>query len=91
MFPCLYCRYGGGEMHIECQPIDGGERIFEGCDRTGGAKKWTESRFDLAVGSDLEFRALSEVYTSPCNTDLLRTEFIGVWVKMVNADALKLT
>ena len=38
------------DMDIEWTPIDGAERVFDGCDRASGAKKWSASRVDLVFG-----------------------------------------
>ncbi|MDK3075005.1 catalase/peroxidase HPI [Sedimentitalea sp. JM2-8] len=78
------------DMDIEWQPVDGTERLFEGRDRTGGAKKWTASRVDLVFGSNSQLRALSEVYASRGNEALFVSDFVAAWTKVMNADRFDL-
>ncbi|BBU55244.1 catalase peroxidase [Mameliella alba] len=78
------------DMNTEWLPVDASERLFEGCDRTNGAKKWTGSRVDLVFGSNSQLRALSEYYASGRNEDHFVSDFIAAWVKVMNADRFDL-
>ncbi len=74
------------DMETEWLPISGTERMFEGCDRASGAKKWTASRVDLVFGSNSQLRALAEVYAGRGNEKLFVSDFISAWAKVMNAD-----
>ncbi|MBT53020.1 MAG: catalase/peroxidase HPI [Mameliella sp.] len=78
------------DMDTEWLPVDGAERVFEGCDRASGAKKWTASRVDLVFGSNSQLRALAEVYASKGNEGLFVRDFVSAWTKVMNADRFDL-
>ena len=46
---------------------------------------------DLVFGSHSELRALSEVYASSDGEEMLVRDFVGAWVKVMNADRYDLT
>jgi catalase-peroxidase len=78
------------DMDIEWLPIDGAERVFDGCDRASGAKKWSASRVDLVFGSNSQLRALAEVYAGRDNAGLFVSDFVAAWTKVMNADRFDL-
>ncbi|MBY6141994.1 catalase/peroxidase HPI [Leisingera daeponensis] len=78
------------DMETEWVPVNGAERVFDGCDRVSGAKKWTASRVDLVFGSNSQLRALAEVYASRGNEGLFVSDFVAAWSKVMNADRFEL-
>ncbi len=66
------------------------ENVFEGHDRTSGARKWTATRVDLIFGSNSELRALAEVYASADAPAKFVTDFVAAWSKVMNADRFDL-
>ena len=57
--------------------------IFEGLDRTTGAKKWTASRVDLVFGSNSELRAIAEHYAADDAEKDFVEDFCNAWVKIM--------
>ncbi len=78
------------DMDTEWVPVNSEERVFEGRDRTSGARKWTASRVDLVFGSNSQLRALAEVYASSGNEGLFVSDFVAAWTKVMNADRFDL-
>lgn len=64
--------------------------VFEGTDRTTGAKKWTATRVDLIFGSNSELRALAEVYACSDSKEKFVQDFIAAWTKVMNLDRFEL-
>ncbi|MEJ1241973.1 catalase/peroxidase HPI [Chryseolinea sp. T2] len=60
--------------------------LFEGSDRSSGAKKWTATRTDLVFGSNSELRAIAEVYASSDAKDKFVKDFVAAWAKVMNLD-----
>ena len=63
-----------------------GTDAYEGVDRKTGEKKWTATRADLALGSQAELRAISEVYGSSDAQDKFVKDFVAAWSKVMNLD-----
>ncbi|WP_417524059.1 catalase/peroxidase HPI [Marinovum sp.] len=78
------------DMETEWLPIDGSERVFDGCCRSSGARKWSASRVDLVFGSNSQLRALAEVYASRGNEGLFVSDFVSAWTRVMNADRFDL-
>ncbi len=76
------------DMNIDWQPVSGG--VFEGSDRSSGAKKWTGTSVDLVFGSNSELRALAEVYASSDANEKFVRDFVAAWDKVMNADRFDL-
>jgi catalase-peroxidase len=74
------------DMDTEWLPVNGEERLFEGCARASGARKWTASRVDLVFGSNSQLRALAEVYACSGNEALFVADFAAAWTKVMMAD-----
>ena len=66
------------------------EEVFEGYDRTTGELKWTGTRVDLIFGSNLELRALAEVYGCEGSGERFTQDFVAVWAKVMNLDRFDL-
>jgi catalase-peroxidase len=64
--------------------------LFEGSDRNTGEFKWTGTRADLIFGSNSELRAIAEVYACEDSKDKFVTDFVSVWVKVMNLDRFDL-
>ena len=77
------------DMDIAWRPADE-DGTYEGYDTATGEIKWTGSRVDLVFGSNSELRALAEVYASDDAKEKFVTDFINVWVKVMNADRFDL-
>ncbi|MFZ6742024.1 catalase/peroxidase HPI [Undibacterium sp. JH2W] len=63
---------------------------LEGRDRKTGELKWTASVVDLVFGSNSQLRALAEVYASSDAQQVFVRDFVGAWVKVMNADRFDL-
>ena len=66
------------------------ENVFEGHDRSSGARKWTGTRVDLVFGSNSELRALSEVYGAADAPAKFVADFVAAWNKVMNADRFEI-
>jgi catalase-peroxidase len=66
------------------------ENIFEGSDRTTGARKWTGTRVDLIFGANSELRALAEVYGSEDSQEKFVNDFVAAWNKVMHLDRFDL-
>jgi catalase-peroxidase len=78
------------DMGTEWAATSDAEDLFEGRDRSGGAKRWTGSRVDLIFGSSSELRALAEVYASSDAGDKFVRDFVAAWAKVMNLDRFDL-
>ena len=75
------------DMNTAWKQIDDtADEVFEGNDRSTGARKWTATRTDLVFGSNSQLRALSEVYASSDAGDKFVADFVAAWTKVMNAD-----
>ncbi|WP_442683734.1 catalase/peroxidase HPI [Stenotrophomonas sp. JC08] len=63
---------------------------YEIRDRKTDALKWTATRMDLVFGSNSILRAYAEVYAQDDNREKFVNDFIGAWVKVMNADRFDL-
>ena len=66
------------------------DNVFEGRDRKTGELRWTVSRVDLALGSNSQLRALSEVYASADAKEKFVQDFVAAWTKVMNLDRFDL-
>lgn len=78
------------DMNTVWKPTSETKEIFEGCDRSTGAVKWTGTRVDLIFGSNSELRALAEVYGSADAQEKFVTDFVAAWNKVMNLDRFDL-
>jgi catalase-peroxidase len=69
---------------------NGGERVYEGCDRRTGAVKWTGTDVDLAFGSNSQLRAIAEVYACDDSQQAFVRDFVAAWSKVMNLDRFDL-
>lgn len=78
------------DMATVWEPTSDQEETFIGRDRDSGATKWNGSRVDLVFGSNSQLRALSEVFASSDGQAQFVRDFVGAWVKVMNADRFDL-
>ena len=78
------------DMDIEWKKSSKSDDLFEGCDRSSGAVKWTASAVDLTFGSNSQLRAISEVYASSDGNDHFISDFVTAWAKVMNNDRFDL-
>jgi catalase-peroxidase len=67
-----------------------GKNLYEICDRTTGATKWTATRVDLVFGSNSILRSYAEVYAQDDANEKFVKDFVKVWTKVMNADRFDL-
>jgi catalase-peroxidase len=73
------------DMSVQWQP-NGTGNSYEALDRQTGEKVRTASRTDLVFGSNSQLRALVEVYASDDGLEKFKSDFVGAWNKVMNAD-----
>jgi catalase-peroxidase len=79
------------DMGTQWTPVSKDADLFEGRDRKSGQVKWTGTRVDLVFGSNLQLRALAEVYASADAREKFVQDFIAAWTKVMNLDRFDLT
>ena len=52
--------------------------------------RWTATRVDLVFGANSQLRALAEVYAQDDNRQKFVADFVGAWVKVMDADRFDL-
>jgi len=77
------------DMSVQWQP-NGTGNSYEALDRQTGEKVRTASRTDLVFGSNSQLRALVEVYASDDGLEKFKSDFVGAWNKVMNADRFDL-
>ncbi|MDR6404642.1 MULTISPECIES: catalase/peroxidase HPI [Chryseobacterium] len=78
------------DMNTQWKVASQDNELYEGIDRKTGEKKWTATRADLVFGSNSELRAVAEVYASSDAQEKFVKDFVGAWVKVMNADRFDL-
>lgn len=74
------------DMGTEWKARSADKELYEGRERSTGFVRWTATRADLAFGSNSELRAVAEVYAQSDAKDKFVKDFVGAWVKVMNAD-----
>jgi catalase-peroxidase len=77
-------------MGIEWKASETAENVYEGHDRSSGAKKWTATANDLVFGSNSVLRAVVEVYAQDDAKGKFVEDFVAAWVKVMNNDRFDL-
>ena len=73
-------------MNTEWKESASTESVFEGCDRSTGAVKWTGTAVDLVFGSNSQLRAIAEVYACDDSEAAFVRDFVAAWNKVMNLD-----
>ncbi len=60
--------------------------VYEGRDRVTNDLKWTATTVDLIFGSNSELRALAQAYASADGEELLVSDFVSAWNKVMMLD-----
>ena len=76
------------DMGIEWKPIN--SNTYQGVSRSTSEKVNTATRVDLALGSNSQLRAISEVYACSDSHDKFINDFIAAWNKVMNMDRFDL-
>ena len=76
------------DMKYSWKPIS--DNLYYIVDRKTGETKWTATRVDLLFGSNSVLRAYAEVYAQDDNKEKFVRDFVGAWVKVMNADRFDL-
>ena len=63
-----------------------GRNSYDIVERSTGKTKWTATRVDLVFGSNSVLRAYAELYAQDDSKRRFVDDFIGAWVKVMNAD-----
>ena len=79
------------DMSTEWKRSNDSDEVFEGYDRSSGELKWTGTSVDLALGSNSQLRAISEVYASDDGKEAFSKDFVAAWSKVMNSDRFDLT
>ncbi|GAB4410028.1 MAG: catalase/peroxidase HPI [Bryobacter sp.] len=78
------------DMSTKWNLAQGQDGIYEGVDRSTGAKKWTATTVDLLFGSNSELRTIAEVYASSDAKEKFVKDFAAAWAKVMNLDRFDL-
>lgn len=78
------------DMDVTWEAVEGSQERFEGRDRRSGELRWTATRVDLALGSNSQLRAISEVYAQDDADERLLADFVTAWVKVMENDRFDL-
>ena len=76
------------DMGVAWKPVE--ENVYEGRNRKTGELVRTATRVDLVFGSNSVLRSIAEVYAQDDNKEKFVRDFIGAWVKVMNADRFDL-
>jgi len=74
------------DMGTTWSPVDETGELFEGHDRSSGELRWSGTRVDLVFGSNSQLRAIAEVYAQSDGAARFVGDFVGAWVKVMEAD-----
>ena len=78
------------DVNTKWTPMDDAKETFEGKDTSTGAQKWTATRSDLVFGSNLQLRAVCEVYGASDGQARFVKAFVKAWDKVMMADRFEL-
>ncbi|HKK01281.1 MAG TPA: peroxidase family protein, partial [Desulfuromonadales bacterium] len=78
------------DMGTVWKSVSDTEELFEGRDRQSGKLKWTGTRIDLIFGSNVQLRAIAEVYGSDDSQEKFLNDFVAAWAKVMNLDRFDL-
>jgi catalase-peroxidase len=78
------------DVNTKWAPVDDGNELFEGRDTSSNELKWTATRNDLVFGSNLQLRAVCEVYGASSGQDKFVKAFVNAWHKVMMLDRFEL-
>lgn len=78
------------DVNTRWSPTDDSNELFEGRDTGTNALKWTATRADLVFGSNLQLRAVSEVYGASTGHEKFVETFVNAWYKVMMLDRFEL-
>jgi catalase-peroxidase len=78
------------DINTKWAPVDDNNEIFEGRDVGSGETKWSATRSDLIFGSNLQLRAVAEVYGSSTGHEKFVKAFVNAWHKVMMSDRFEL-
>lgn len=78
------------DVNTKWSPADDTNELFEGRDTASNALKWTATRADLVFGSNLQLRAVSEVYGAATGHERFVHAFVNAWHKVMMLDRFEL-
>ena len=78
------------DMSVAWAPTKEDDHVFKAHDRKDGSTRWTATRVDLALGSNSQLRAISEVYGQEDAKEKFVHDFVAAWDKVMNLDRFDL-
>nr|WP_236613730.1 peroxidase family protein [Paraglaciecola psychrophila] len=78
------------DINTKWAPVDDDKEIFTGTDTASGEIKWSATRCDLVFGSNLQLRAICEVYGSSTGNVRFVEAFVKAWHKVMMLDRFEL-
>jgi catalase-peroxidase len=78
------------DINTKWAPVDDDKEIFTGTDTASGEIKWSATRCDLVFGSNLQLRAICEVYGSSTGHVRFVETFVKAWHKVMMLDRFEL-
>jgi catalase-peroxidase len=78
------------DINTKWAPVDDDKEIFTGTDTASGETKWSATRCDLVFGSNLQLRAICEVYGSSTGHVRFVEAFVKAWHKVMMLDRFEL-
>ena len=78
------------DMSVAWAPTKEDDHVFKAHDRKDGSTRWTATRVDLALGSNSQLRAISEVYGQEDAKEKFVHDFVAAWGKVMNLDRFDL-
>jgi catalase-peroxidase len=78
------------DINTKWKPVTEDNELFEGSDVTTGEKKWSATRCDLVFGSNLQLRAVCDVYGASTGHEKFVNAFVKAWHKVMMLDRFEL-
>lgn len=78
------------DINTKWKPVDEANELFEGTDVATGEKKWSATRCDLVFGSNLQLRAVCDVYGASTGHEKFIHAFVKAWHKVMMLDRFEL-
>ena len=78
------------DINTKWKPVTDDNELFEGSDVATGEKKWSATRCDLVFGSNLQLRAVCDVYGASTGHEKFVHAFVKAWHKVMMLDRFEL-